>query len=354
MASYGYGPPPPAPPAAQAASTPYTGYPQPYHHAPNHGSSPGGRGGRGGHPAQGRGDYQGTAYQYATQSSAYASHGGYQASHPPQASYPTQHWQHDATHVHPPQPQPAAAPLPAQNYHPNYAPQLYQQQSFAQPPSYSHPAPHGPYGQQYAPAPQPNANPPQAWAGHAPSHHASHYSQGRGRGGHHNGDRVGPKAQMMGPPIRLGFDGSPSRDHSAPVSNGYSPQAYVPPQGGPGAYASAPFSYPAPGPPNSAGPAPYDSYTPPSSHGHGRGGFSGGSFRGRAQYGGDKTRHKKPGGHPPNANPHHHQKPDAASAGKKKKRKTNTLGLTPGDESGEDDADEETKLLELIGPDAPK
>lgn len=70
---------------------------------------------------------------------------------------------------------------------------------------------------------------------------------------------------------------------------------------------------------------------------------------------------KKPGFHnngPQGAHaahpPSHHQKPDAASAAKKKKRKTNTLGLTPGDESDEEEADEESKLVELIGPDAPK
>ncbi|KAJ1307915.1 hypothetical protein OPQ81_001992 [Rhizoctonia solani] len=38
---------------------------------------------------------------------------------------------------------------------------------------------------------------------------------------------------------------------------------------------------------------------------------------------------------------------------RKKKRKTNTLGLTPGDES-DDDLDEEAKLSELIGADAPE
>ncbi|ROW01391.1 hypothetical protein VPNG_07594 [Cytospora leucostoma] len=61
---------------------------------------------------------------------------------------------------------------------------------------------------------------------------------------------------------------------------------------------------------------------------------------------------RKPGG-PPSTPQTHHQKPDAASTGKKKKRKTNTLGLTPGDES-EDDLDEEAKLSELIGADAPE
>ncbi|EON97787.1 putative nuclear fragile x mental retardation-interacting protein 1 protein [Phaeoacremonium minimum UCRPA7] len=57
---------------------------------------------------------------------------------------------------------------------------------------------------------------------------------------------------------------------------------------------------------------------------------------------------------PPSTPNTHHQKPDAASAGKKKKRKTNTLGLTPGDDSDEDDVDEEAKLTEMIGADAPQ
>ncbi|KKF96988.1 Nuclear fragile X mental retardation-interacting protein 1 (NUFIP1) [Ceratocystis platani] len=44
------------------------------------------------------------------------------------------------------------------------------------------------------------------------------------------------------------------------------------------------------------------------------------------------------------------QKPDLVAAGKKKKRKTNTLGLTPGDESASDnDEGEEKYLTELMG-----
>ncbi|EFW99405.1 zinc finger transcription factor [Grosmannia clavigera kw1407] len=89
---------------------------------------------------------------------------------------------------------------------------------------------------------------------------------------------------------------------------------------------------------------------------YGRGGYQNTSYRGgRPNFGGDKMRHKKISGGPIKAAPsQHHQKPDAASAGKKKKRKTNTLGLTPGEESDEEDVDEEAKLVEMIGPDAPK
>ncbi|XXG98670.1 hypothetical protein Hte_004999 [Hypoxylon texense] len=50
--------------------------------------------------------------------------------------------------------------------------------------------------------------------------------------------------------------------------------------------------------------------------------------------------------------PFNHQKSDPAAA-KKKKRKTNTLGLTPGDDNSDDDVDEEKRLEELLGTDAP-
>lgn len=100
---------------------------------------------------------------------------------------------------------------------------------------------------------------------------------------------------------------------------------------------------------------------------HGRGGFQNNNFKQRSGFNDNKGRHhnhnhshnhnnnanhRKPSGGPSTPQTHH-QKPDAASAGKKKKRKTNTLGLTPGDES-EDDLDEEAKLSELIGADAPE
>ena len=160
---------------------------------------------------------------------------------------------------------------------------------------------------------------------------------------------------MMGPPIRIGFDGGSPQDHAAPVSNGYHAQTYTPPHGGAGPYpSSGPYQgYPAAGHPHAAGPASFDPYLNHGGRSHGRGGYNSIAGRGRSQFGGDKMRHKKPGGSVPTPNTHH-QKPDAASAGKKKKRKTNTLGLTPGEESDEDDADEEARLLELVGPDAPK
>jgi len=159
---------------------------------------------------------------------------------------------------------------------------------------------------------------------------------------------------MMGPPIRIGFDGGGSQDYAAPVSNSYHSQAYGPPHGGASPYpGSGPSQgYPAVGPSHAAGPAHFDPYLSHGGRPHGRGGYQGNAARGRP-FGGDKTRYKKSGGSLPTPISHH-QKPDAASVGKKKKRKTNTLGLTPGDESDEDDADEEARLLELVGPDAPK
>jgi len=161
---------------------------------------------------------------------------------------------------------------------------------------------------------------------------------------------------MMGPPIRLGFDNNGSHDQAALVGNAYPPQSYVHPPSGPTMpFAPGPYQgYPLAGAPQASGVPQYDSSFSQSGRTHGRGGFHSNSFRGRSQSSGDKMRHKKAGNNTsmPNAM---HQKPDAASsAGKKKKRKTNTLGLTPGDESDDDDVDEEARLLELIGPDAPK
>lgn len=154
---------------------------------------------------------------------------------------------------------------------------------------------------------------------------------------------------MMGPPIRLGFEGH-QPGPQAPVSTPYPPpQPYT---GHPAAaYPAQPYApYPAP--------APYMP-TPPHYDAHSGGHNNRHQYRNlnskpRGHFGGDKMRHRNPRG--PNAQtpPNHHQKPDAASAGKKKKRKTNTLGLTPGDESESDDENEEERLEELIGAAAPK
>jgi len=153
---------------------------------------------------------------------------------------------------------------------------------------------------------------------------------------------------MMGPPIRMGFDGAQAPP--APVSNPYAAQPYGGPQPPPAPYAAPPFQgyqHPVPYMP---GPAPYDSNSGHGSRHHGRGGFHG-NGKPRPQFGGDKMRNRNRGSSAQTP-PTHHQKPDAASTGKKKKRKTNTLGLTPGDESDEFDENEE-ELEQMYGADAP-
>ncbi|KAL7628281.1 hypothetical protein AAE478_002480 [Parahypoxylon ruwenzoriense] len=84
--------------------------------------------------------------------------------------------------------------------------------------------------------------------------------------------------------------------------------------------------------------------------GHGRGGFPhpGRGAHAPASDRGDKFRHR-------DQKPHqvfNNQKSDPAAA-KKKKRKTNTLGLTPGDDDSDAGVDEEKRLEELLGADAP-
>ncbi|KAI6294387.1 hypothetical protein MCOR34_009719 [Pyricularia oryzae] len=352
MATYGYGPPPPPPAGAppQAYQQQYGQYQQPPATGHVHGGhAP--RGGRGGH--SGRGDFHGSPPSYP-----------YNNQPQPPPSYTGPH------HA----PPPPHTPLAPQNYHPNYAPQHYQQPQYAHQQQYPHQQPQqppqppqqAPYAHHYPSYPQaPNVPPHQPWGGPATAGHQpagpAHYGSGRGRGGH-QGDRGGHKpAAAMGPPLRMGFDNRgpepPALVSSATV---YPPQPFGPPQGG-APYAPPPSyhpGYPQPGPPHMHAPGPphYDPYQS-GQHGggrsHGRGGFHN-SNRGRPHTGGDKMRHnnhKKPNG-VPSTPQGGHQKPDAPSAGKKKKRKTNTLGLTPGDES-DDDFNEEAKLVELIGPDAP-
>ncbi|POS76920.1 hypothetical protein DHEL01_v204696 [Diaporthe helianthi] len=416
--AYNYGPPPPAPPPAPSASGGYPQYP-PYQSQGGRGGHSG-RGGRGNHHPQagGRPNYQAPSpYGYNPQPAPQHQPPPYGPQHPGQhpTQYPAQHQQpgpggYPQAPQQPPQQWPdqghqhhAPGPqaLPPQNYHPNYAQHLYhqqqqQQQAYGhqQPPpppppqqqqqqqTYGAP-PLQPYGQPYA-APQPPSGPPQQWGAPAPapSHspptqpHQQQYGSGRGRGAHHNSS----KAQPMGPPIRMGFDNAPLRDPNAPVSSGYPPQPYGPPQGS-SPYPPAPYQgYP---PPAAAAAAAVHPVTgPPHQHGaafqqngrhHGRGGFNnhGSNFRQRLGFNDNKGRHQhhnrhnnnnntnhnanhnKKSGAPPSAPQTHHQKPDAASAGKKKKRKTNTLGLTPGDDT-EDDLDEEIKLSELLGGEVPK
>ncbi|KAK4127185.1 hypothetical protein N657DRAFT_565417 [Parathielavia appendiculata] len=347
--SYNYGPPPPAPPPAPPSSAP-AGYPS--YGPPRGGHSGRGRGGhdRGGYHQPHPGYNYGQQPAYGPQASAPYPGPPAQPGYP---QPPQQSWHPEHGQQHPPQGAPHA-PLPAQNYHPNYAPQIYQQPpAYGGQPSYQTP-PQPPYSQPY-PAPSPHSGPPsQQWGAHPPPTAHGAYGGGRGGRGGYN-DRGGPKGQLMGPPIRLGFDGGQPQTGPAPVS--------------------APYPYgAAPAPPQAPYPPPYQGYPPPapymppapsfdahSAHGprpHGRAGFN--HSKSRSHFGGDKNRGRN---HSQNQTKGptvqtpatQHQKPDAPapSAGKKKKRKTNTLGLTPGDDSDEDDENEEQRLNEMYGADAP-
>ncbi|KAM7222623.1 hypothetical protein V8F06_002117 [Rhypophila decipiens] len=361
MSSYNYGPPPPPPPtAASAASTTYP-YSHQYPQASRGAHSS--RGGRGGGPDRAGYHPPAATYGYGQQP-PYTQHPpapSYAGPHPPQpAAYPPQpaqqqQWHHDQ-HAQQQQQQQHAqssvshAPLAAQNYHPNYAPQLYQQQSqspYAGQPAYS-PAPQPPYAQGYpSAAPQP-APQPQPWGSHPQPQGQPAYSSGTrgGRGGYN--DRGGSKAPVMGQPIRLGFDAH-HPGSQAPVSAPYPPQPYA---GHPAAAYPPPQPY-SPYPPSTpyAPPPHYDSHS--GAHNNRHQYRNGMNSKPRGHFGGDKMRNRNHRG--PNAQtpPTHHQKPDAASAGKKKKRKTMPLGLIPGDESDSDYENEEQRLEELIGADAP-
>ncbi|KAK1774127.1 hypothetical protein QBC45DRAFT_52992 [Copromyces sp. CBS 386.78] len=367
--AYNYGPPPP-PPGPAPPNNPPAGYSGTYGQSPYQqpqqpqppASQRGGYSGRG-RGGSDRGGYHASShsYGYGQQPTAYGQQpppaSPYPAHQPQPGAYPPpqQQWhpeQHGQQHA----PQQSPAP-PPQGYAPSYGAQPHYpqaQQPYGAQPSYS-PAPQTPYGPTYAP-PAPQASPPpQSWGSHHQSHPQAPYntSSRGGRGSH--SDRSGPKGQMMGPPIRMGFDGAPAQP---PTPTAYPPQPYGTP-------------HPAPYPP-----APYPAYPPPSVYmppahpvydgapagntpRHGRGGFSNSHPRHRPQFGGDRARgrngnannntHRGGKAHSP---PAHHQKPDHLN-GKKKKRKTNTLGLTPGDEGDEDVEDEEQRLNEMIGADAP-
>ncbi|KAK3693940.1 hypothetical protein B0T22DRAFT_437079 [Podospora appendiculata] len=365
--AYQYGPPPPAPPPAPPTNAP-SGY------APQYGQSYQQPPQRGGHGSRGRGAPDRAGYHQPPSAYAYTQHAPqyaqpnpapYPGPHAPtQGAYPPpqqqqqqpplpQQWHPEHGQQHPQQPAPHTS-LAAGNYHPNYAPQLYQQQQpqqYGGQPAYPT-APQPQYPQGY-PAPVPQPGPPaQQWGGHPqpPLSQPQYGGGGRGRG---YNDRGGAKGQMMGPPLRIGFDGNNPQAGPAPVSNAYQPQVYGAPQAPPTSYPPAPYQgYPAPAP-YMAAPAPHDGYSTNGPRHNNRGAF-GSKPRGAGQFGGgDKMRNRNPRGPSVQTPPTHHQKPDAASAGKKKKRKTNTLGLTPGDESEEDDENEEEKLNEMYGAEAP-
>ncbi|KAK3330428.1 hypothetical protein B0H66DRAFT_61913 [Apodospora peruviana] len=342
--SYHYGPPPQAPPPApaQAPAPPPVGYGQ-YGSAPqaygqparDNYNRPRGGGGGGGDRS-----YHQPPAPYGYPQPAY---GQPAPAYPPQQqtayqqpSAPQPHWHQE--HV----PQTGSpAPLPAHNYHPNYAPQIYQPaQQYAGQPTYA--PSHPPYAG-YAPTPP---APAQTWNHQPPVSH-THGGGGRGGRGGYGGDRGG-KGPMMGPPIRIGFDGN-SQAHQPPVAPYHPP--YGAAQGPPAGYTPAlQPQYGAPAAYVPTGPAQYEQGAQP--YRPHRGGYSG---KHRGQYGGsDKARHRAPHGPATQGPPLQNGKHDASSAAKKKKRKTNTLGMTPGDESDDDfRGDDEKHLEDLYGADAP-
>ncbi|KAI0798957.1 hypothetical protein GGR55DRAFT_525341 [Xylaria sp. FL0064] len=347
MTSYPYAPPPPPPTASAAPTGQYPSYNQP--HSYNVGSHRGGQnsfsgGGRG----RGHHDY-GSSSRYYPQQPDYT---------PPPSSHYTApqasaHWQGAPAVTHYPPHQQAAPHHASSAYPANYSPQAYsnsvgqgyQSQYPAVPGRPTHGPPYPPYA---------NDHPPQRWPEQGPAFPP--YSNRGGRGGFQS-DRGGHKPEnSMVPPagIRIGFENSSDRVVHVPSPYG---SPYQPgPQ--PGPYTQPPYSYP---------PAPENAYSnPPHAH-HNNHGYSsrGGSGRdsfghsnrgGRGGHGGrgEKFRHHRDQKPSHGFNPS--QKPDAAVHSKKKKRKTNTLGLTPGDESSEGEGgldDEEKRLSDLLGADAP-
>ncbi|WQF84904.1 Putative FMR1-interacting protein [Colletotrichum destructivum] len=373
MSGYNYGPPPPPPPPATQANHPGYGHHNPPYQQHSRGSGAhAARGGRGGYPSNTRPEYPPAPqpqYEYGRpQQPQYPQHSpGYPAQQPAASSYPPQHqWHQDHAHVTPQHAAPqhgthAPAPLSTTNYHPNYAPQVYahpQHPPHPQHPQHPQPPPHQPsygpqqpqqqvYGQPYAAPPPYSA--PQPWVGHDP-HAQSQYGTTRGRGGYGN-DRGGPRgAQNVGAPAPVAY-GSDGIHHA----NG----AYGQPYGDPRAQA-VPYQPPAQFPYHAPPAAPRASVPPQEAfYKHdgqrGRGGHRGGNPRGRGSFhANDKGRHRPQGNHNhrQDGGASHH-KHDNAASGKKKKRKTNTLGLTPGQDSeSEDDEMEEETLRKLIGADA--
>ncbi|WYZ42828.1 hypothetical protein EsH8_VI_000527 [Colletotrichum jinshuiense] len=358
MSGYNYAPPPPPPPAAQASHPGYGHNGGPYQQHSRGGGTPAARGGRAGYSSNGRPEYPPAPqpqYEYGRQQ-PYTQHSPGYPTQPTASNYPPQQqWHQDHAHVTPQHGAHAPAPLSTTNYHPNFAPQVYSHPQHPQPPP--HQPGYGPpqqqqqqqqpYAQPYhAPAPY---NAPQQWAGHDP-HAQSQYGAARGRGGYGN-DRGGSRAPNMSTPAPVVY-GNDAMQHQANGSYGQpygDPRAQVP-YAPPSQY---PYHAPPPVPHASAPPQePY--YKHDGQTGRGRGGPRGGNARGRGSFhGNDRARHRPQGNHNHRQDGGFHHKHDNAASGKKKKRKTNTLGLTPGQDSdSEDDEMEEETLRKLIGADA--
>ncbi|KAI1182659.1 hypothetical protein F5B17DRAFT_176443 [Nemania serpens] len=346
MASYPYAPPPPPPTSSAAPTGPYPSYNQP--HSYNAGSH---RGAQPPYVGGGRGRAQ---HEYGLGSRYYPQQPDY-ASAPPSGHYAnpqaSAHWQGA----------PAVNHYPHQQSVPHHTPSAY-------PTSYSPQAYNAPLGQGYQSqypnaslrpshtppyAAYPNEHPPQRWSEQTQAFPPYANKGGRGgfqsdRGGHKSENPIVPPTAM-----RLGFDHNSDRvaHTSSPYGSPYQPNSQ------PGPYAPPPYSYP-PVPEN-----PYSApvHVPHNTHsyggrgGSGRDGFGHSNRGGRGGHGGRGEKFRQRDQKPSHGfNPS--QKPDAAVHSKKKKRKTNTLGLTPGDESSEGEGgldDEEKRLSELLGADAP-
>ncbi|RKF71760.1 putative ccch zinc finger protein [Golovinomyces cichoracearum] len=305
---------------------------------------------------------------------------GPQPGPPTQQGYPSTRWpniQHSPQHG-PNQPQQPhmfyssqPTPLSVQNYHPNYAPQTYQQPHYsasqppfqAQPPSYGHSVP--PNQQPQMPPHVAPQTAPQQWQG-TPQHVRPPFTGHRGRGGFSNtgrGSHDSP-ALLMGPPIRMGFDNDRGGGHMAQASNGFTnshvihhPHANFP---------QPPIhSYPPQDFPHVVQRLPSDTnqYSSPQKS---RGGST--NFKGKSRTDSHQSHSRN------RTDNRHHQSSGAKSTNenypkvygtdstvkKKKKRKTNTLGLTPNGPEHEDsddevdDIDEEARLVTLLGADTPQ
>ncbi|KAK1960936.1 hypothetical protein LY78DRAFT_589807 [Colletotrichum sublineola] len=367
MSGYNYGPPPPPPPPAAQASHPgYGHHSASYQQHSRGGGAHASRGGRGSYPSNSRPEYPPAPppqYEYGRQQQQqYPQHSsGYSAQPLSASNYPHQpQWHQDHAHGTPQHNAPqhgthAPAPLSTTNYHPNYAPQIYAHPQQHQPPP--HQPGYGPQQPQQQPYSQPYAPPapygaPQPWAGHDP-HAPSQYGAGRGRGGYGN-DRGGSRgAHNMGTPAPVAY----SSDVVHHQANGAYGQPYADPRAPPVPYQPpAQYPYHAPPPAPHASVPPREPFYKHDGHaGRGRGSHRGGSSRGRGSFHtNERGRHRSQGSHnhrQDGGGSHH--KHDNAASGKKKKRKTNTLGLTPGqDTESEDDEMEEETLRKLIGADA--
>lgn len=392
-------PPPPGPPSSNSQIHQY-GYSQPpryqQHMQRGGGILRGGRGGRGGNVG-GRGEFHGNvSYNIQHSSPGYdprhpqqnqipvstsgfnnspngvpspASYIGHQPGPNTPQSYLSNQWQsnqHISQHV-PTQP----VSMSPQNYHPNYAPQPYQQPHYtqqrpsyqAQPPSYGHSIPPN-QSPHVAPHLTPQATSPQ-WQ--SPSqHNRTPYSNHRGLGGFNVGGRASydSPAPLMGPPIRMGFDNDPGGGHITQVGNGF-PNPHL------NRHSSSPFppthfrGYS----PQDFSPGPQRSAVDSNSY-HLSNKVKGGSsnFRGKSR--GDfnqsqsrnrnESRYHQNGGQKSSSDSYQKSVTADSTGKKKKKRKTNTLGLTPNDIEHEDsdddvdDVDEEARLVTLLGPDTPQ